>query len=110
MSDDNLLPAENDYSLDELSYIKQKFGLDQKQAEALKYIRDGVPLKNFADILSEEMWLRELLKDMEANQCKVCKKFSSAGRSKALQMFAEWAGLLGSNSKKKSKKTVTFDE
>lgn len=98
------------YTEDDMERLRRTWGLDNKQSEALKLIRDGVPIKNFAEILGEELWLRELLKDLEANQCRHCKKFSSAARSKAIQLIGEWMGLIGNKSKKKSKKTVSFEE
>ncbi len=109
MSSDDI-PAIDGMTLEEFDRIRKAWGLDKKQSEALDLIRKGLPLQNFTELLGEELWLRELLKDLEGNPCRHCKKYSSGARTKALQMFAEWAGLLGSKSKKKSKKTVTFED
>lgn len=98
------------FDLEDFDRIKRKWGLDQEQAEALALIQKGLPLSKFTDILTEEFWIRELLKDLEDRQCQHCKKFSSTARTKALQMYAEWAGLIGNKAKKKSRKEVTFDE
>lgn len=95
--------------LDELERAKHEYGLDEKQARALLYIRKGLPISGFTAVLTEELWLREVLKDLESSQCRECRKFYSAARSKALQLLGEYQGIIGSKNKKKTKREVTFD-
>lgn len=95
--------------LDEIERAKHEYGLDDKQARALCYIRKGLPIRDFTAVLTEELWVREVLKDLEASTCRECKKHYSTARSKALQLFGEYMGIIGNKSKKKVKRTVEFD-
>lgn len=96
--------------LDDIERAQRRFKLDAKQAEALELIRKGLPIADFTQLLGEELWLRELLKDLEGSNCKVCKHKASPARTKAIQFLGEWLGVLGSKAKKKSKREVVFDE
>ncbi len=95
--------------LSDIERAKAEYGLDDKQARALCYIRKGLPLRDFTAVLTEELWVREVLKDLEASTCRECKKHYSAARSKALTLFGEYMGIIGNKSKKKMNRTVTFD-
>ena len=95
--------------LDEIERAKHEYGLDDKQARALLFIRKGLPIKDFTAVLTEELWVREVLKDLEASTCRECRKHYSAARSKALDLFGQYMGILGNKSKKKMNRTVTFD-
>jgi len=97
--------------LDDLERAKHRFKIEEKQADALELIRKNLPIAGFAQLLGEELWLRELLKDLEGKEpCKFCKATCSAARTKALCLLGEWLGVLGSKAKKKSKREVVFDE
>ena len=96
--------------LDELERAQHRFKIETKQAEAMDLIRKGLPIADFAKLLGEDLWLRELLKDLESPCCKLCKSKVSAARSKAIQLLGEWLGTIGSKAKKKSKREVVFDE
>lgn len=97
--------------LGDIEKAKRKFGLETQLTEALDLIRKDLPIQNFSQLLGEDLWLRELLKDLaQPEPCKFCKTKVSAARSKALQVFGEWLGILGSKSKKKSKRDVVFDD
>ena len=95
---------------EEIERIQREWGLDAKQAKALEYIRKGLPLKSFTHILSQELWVREILKDLESNKCRACKRTSGAARSKALDLFGQWIGAIGNKAHKKSSKEVRFEE
>jgi hypothetical protein len=61
--------------------------------------------------MGETLWIREILKDMEGGHpCKFCKTKASAARTKAIQLFGEWLGVIGSKAKKKAKRDVIFDD
>ena len=96
--------------LDDIERAQHKFKLDAKQAEALDLIRKGLPIAGFTALLGEDLWIRELVKDLEGPCCKLCQSKVSAARSKAIQLLGEWLGCVGSKAKKKSKREVVFDE
>lgn len=96
--------------LDDIERAQHRFKFDAKQAEAIDFIRKNLPIAGFSQLLGEELWLRELLKDLEAPPCKVCGHKAGPARSKAIQLLGEWLGCVGSKSKKKSKREVVFDE
>ncbi len=97
--------------LGDLERAKRKYGLDAQLADALELIRKDLPIGNFSQLLGEDLWLREVLKDLEQPvPCKFCKAKCGAARTKALALFGEWLGVLGNKSKKKSKRDVVFDD
>ena len=96
--------------LDDIERAKHRFKFDEKQSEAIAFIRQNLPIAGFSQLLGEELWLRELLKDLEGSDCKVCQKQSGPARSKAIQLLGEWLGVIGSKAKKKTKREVIFDE
>ena len=96
--------------LDDVERVKHRFKLDEKQQEAINFIRQNLPISGFSQLLGEELWLREILKDLEGSNCRVCKRSCGPARTKALQLLGEWLGILGSKAKKKSKREVIFDE
>lgn len=97
--------------LDDVQKAKRKFKFDNQLSDALEYIRNNLPITGFAPLLGEDLWLREVLKDMEPGEpCERCKVKANAARTKALVLLGEWLGVLGSKSKKKSKRDVVFDE
>jgi len=102
---------ESKIELGDLERAKRKFGLETQLSEALDLIRKDLPIQNFSQLLGEDLWLREVLKDLaQPTPCKFCKATVSAARTKALSVFGEWLGILGSKSKKKSKRDVVFDD
>ena len=96
--------------LDDAERAARRFKMDSKQMEAIEYIRKNVPIAGFSQLLGEELWLRELLKDLEGKACPACSRTAGPGRSKALQLLGEWLGVIGNKAKKKSKRDVVFDE
>jgi hypothetical protein len=97
--------------LDDVQKAKRKYRFDNQLEDALDYIRKNMPITGFSGLLGEDLWLREVMKDLEQpDPCKFCKSKVTAARSKALQLFGEWLGVLGNKSKKKSKRDVVFDE
>lgn len=101
-------------SLDDLNDVqkaKRKFKFDNQLEDALDYIRANMPITGFAGLLGEDLWLREVLKDLDQPEpCKFCKVKVGAARTKALVLLGEWIGVIGNKSKKKSKRDVVFDE
>ena len=95
--------------LDQIERAKHEFGLNEKEARALLMIRQGLPLKDFTRVLTEELWVREVIKDLEIGKCKYCSRTAGPARTKALQLMGEWMGILGSKSKKKMNRTVSFE-
>lgn len=101
----------NKIELGDLERAKRKFGLETALSDALDLIRKDLPIQNFSQLLGEDLWLREVLKDLEqVTPCPNCKAKCGAARTKALSLFGEWLGVLGSKSKKKSKRDVVFDD
>lgn len=103
------IPADG-VPLDDIERAQHRFKFDAKQAEAIDFIRKNLPIAGFSQLLGEELWLRELLKDLEGSCCPTCKGKAGAARSKAIQLLGEWLGCVGSKAKKKSKREVVFDE
>lgn len=103
------IPADG-VPLDDIERAKHRFKFDEKQQEAINFIRQNLPIAGFSQLLGEELWLRELLKDLEGSDCRVCQKQAGPARSKAIQLLGEWLGVIGSKAKKKSKREVVFDE
>lgn len=101
----------DELDITEVERARRKFGFDNQLQDALDLIRKDLPIQNFAQLLGEDLWLREVLKDLEQpTPCKFCKSKCGAARTKALALFGEWLGVLGSKSKKKSKREVVFDD
>lgn len=109
MASNDDLPFD-ELSLEEVEAVKREFGLEDKQARAMILIRKGVPIKKIVELFTEEMWLREVAKDLEGWECHACKKHTGAARSKAIQLLGEWMGIIGGKSKKKAKREVTFGD
>lgn len=101
----------SELELGDVERARRKFGFETALADALDLIRKDLPIQNFSQLLGEDLWLREVLKDLEQpTPCKLCKSKCGAARTKALALFGEWLGVLGSKSKKKSKREVVFDD
>lgn len=97
--------------LDDVQKAKRKFKFDNQLQDALDYIKANMPITGFAGLLGDDLWLREVLKDLDQPEpCKFCKVRAGAARTKALVLLGEWLGILGSKAKKKSKRDVVFDE
>lgn len=98
-------------SISELEKAKRKFKFDTQLQDAQELIQKNLPITGFAHLLGEDLWLRELMKDLEQPEpCKFCKVKAHAARTKALALLGEWLGIIGNKSKKKSKRDVVFDE
>jgi hypothetical protein len=77
---------------------EHEFKINGKQERLAKYLAEGLKIEGFLDILSEEMWLREIIKDAMSPNAFV--------RSRALSMWGQYHGWLG---KGKSKKDIKHD-
>lgn len=97
-------------NLDDLEKAQHQFKLDAKQQEALNLIRKDLPIAGFSALLGEDLWLREVLKDLAGSKCKICKHTAGPARSKAIQLLGEFLGIIGNKAKKKSKREVIFDD
>lgn len=80
-----------------------EFKINDQQARIMDYIRANLKIEEFAACLSEEMWLREVLKDVESPNGFI--------RSRALSMWGQYAGWLKKNqAKKEERHEVEFGE
>jgi hypothetical protein len=91
-----------DELLDATRKAKEEFGFNKKQERALDYIRKNIPISGIADILTEDLWLREVLKDVDSP--------NPSTRSKALEMVGKFIGALGGKGAKAGpRKLVEFE-
>lgn len=89
--------------LDDTQKAINEFGLNKKQQRALDYVRKNIPIRDLAEVLTPDLWLREVLKDVESPRPSV--------RSKALEMLGKYLGVLGlKGAKPGQRKTVTFED
>ena len=110
-SPDGALPPNGSLDdLDDVQKAKRKFKFDNQLSDALDYIRANMPITGFAGLLGEDLWLREVLKDLDTEPCSHCQTRAGAARTKALVLLGEWIGVIGNKAKKKSKRDVVFDE
>ena len=72
-------------ALEELA--KGEFKINEKQGRLMEYIAANLKVEDFMNALSEEMWLREILKDVGST--------NSFVRSRALSMWGQYQGWLG---------------
>lgn len=88
-------------SLEEVERASQEYKLDEKQARMLLYIKKNLPISGFSEVLTEELWLREVLKDIDR---------VGFARTQALRMLGEYLGILGKRVPKSKSVNVVFDE
>lgn len=69
-----------------------EFKLNEKQGRLMEYVAANLKVEEFMACLSEEMWLREVLKDVAHQNPFI--------RQRALAMWGQYQGYLG---KKKGK-------
>lgn len=87
--------------LDEIERIKQQYGLQEEQAKMVGYILKNLPIGSIASKLTEDLWLREVLRDIHTSK--------GFPRTRALAMLGQYLGLL----QKKAvgqRKRVVFDD
>jgi len=77
---------------------KGEFKLNDKQGRLMEYITANLKIEDFLNCLSEEMWLREVLKDVASPNPFI--------RQRALGMWGKHQGYLGD---KKTKDKVIKD-
>ena len=79
----------------------QPVELEQSHQELIARVLSEVPLAQLREILSEELWVKEVLKDVDSRIPSV--------RTKALELWGKYLGLLQQKSKAGSKiKEVEF--
>ncbi len=80
-----------------------EYKLAEKQERLRSYIKAGIPISDFIAELSEDMWLREVLKDLDSTNPFV--------RTQALRMWGSYQGFLGKKGQKQEPKIdVEFGE
>ena len=70
---------------------KGEFKLNDKQGRLMEYITANLKIEDFINCLSEEMWLREVLKDVGSD--------SPFVRMNALRMWGSHQGFLSKKNK-----------
>ena len=95
------MPELDDMLLEEAERASHEYKLDAKQARVVEWIRKNLPIAGFANLIGEELWLREIIKDLEK---------PGPARSQALKMLGEYLGVLGKRTQAGKLKTVTIDE
>ncbi len=78
---------------------EHEYKLNEKQRRMMEYVKANIPISGFAEVLTEELWLREILKDVDSENPYV--------RTRALSMLGQYLKITGPNSK--DKKTKAFD-
>jgi len=100
-NDPNDKPEEG-LGLTDQELAEHEYKLDKKFAKARKYISQGIPIKGFSDLLNEEVWLREILKDIENGSASI--------RSRALIMLGQYLGILSDKRKKSHRPVIEINE
>lgn len=81
---------------------EHEFKINDKQDRLAKYIAEGLKIEGFLALLSEEMWLREIIKDAMSPNPFV--------RTRALSMWGQYQGWLGKGKAKGQEKAdVEFE-
>lgn len=89
--------------LDAKAQAAGEYALNNKQERLLEYIRQNIPVSGFLDVLSEDMWLREVLKDVDSKVPSV--------RGNALRMWGQYQGFLHSKGAKPGpRKVIEFED
>lgn len=78
-----------------------EFKLDEKGRRAVEYIKANIAISGFAELITEELWLREILKDVDSTN-PFC-------RTRALSMLAKYLNIGGKGNKKDVKVDVEFE-
>ena len=69
-----------------------EFKVNEKGKRILEYIAANISIEDFATSLSEEVWLREVLKDVSSQNAFI--------RQRAIAMWGQYMGWLGKKQKK----------
>lgn len=77
-----------------------EFKLNSQQKRIMEYAKANIPISGFAELLTEELWLREVLKDVDSPN-PYC-------RTRALSMLQQYLGIGGKGKKKNEKIEVDF--
>jgi len=80
---------------------EHEYKIDEKQQRIMEYVRQDIPISGFAEALTKELWLREVLKDVDSPDPRV--------RSRALHMLGQYMGILGANKPGAKPKQVEVD-
>lgn len=70
---------------------EHEYKLNEKQRRLMQYVKQNIPVSGFAEVLTEELWLREILKDVDSENPYV--------RTRALSMLAQYLKITGPNAK-----------
>lgn len=100
----NVRPTEDRDPLeDELlkEQAEHEYKLDEKQQRLLDYVKANLPISGFAEVLTKELWLREVLKDIDCPDPRI--------RSRALHMLGQYLGILGKDKAAGPKKQIDVE-
>ncbi len=70
---------------------QHEYKLNDKQRRLMEYVKQNIPVSGFAEVLTEELWLREILKDVDSPNPYV--------RTRALSMLGQYLKVTGPNAK-----------
>lgn|SRR3990167_5684058 len=87
--------------LNDIELIKRRFSLDDKAAEAVRYIMQNVQVANLSQIVGADYALRHLIVEIERG--------SGMIKLRALELLMRGLGLF-TPKKKSSAKKVVFDD
>lgn len=71
---------------------EHEYKLNEKQRRLMEYVKANIPISGFAEVLTEELWLREILKDVDSENPYV--------RTRALSMLGQFLKITGPGSGK----------
>lgn len=80
---------------------EHEYKLDEKQQRMMDYIRQNLPIAGFAEVLTKELWLREVLRDIDSPDPRV--------RTRAIHMLGQYLGILGQAKAGAKPKAVDVD-
>lgn len=75
-----------------------EFKVNDKSKRVMEYIAANISIEDFASALTEEIWLREVLKDVSSTNAFI--------RQRAIGMWGQYMGWLGKKQKKDSEDVV----
>ena len=87
-------------SLTDVELLKSRYKLDDRCTEALKLLRQNVPLADIGKLIGEDFWLRQVLSLIE--------DASPMVKARGLEMLGRYLGTF-SNKQKAGAKRVVFE-
>src|SRR6185295_5025383 len=88
--------------LDDTARAAHEFGLNKRVQEAVEFVHKGINIKGLEDLLNDDFWLCEVLRDVKSTNPGV--------RSRALEMLGKYIGALQAKGAKAGpRKVVEFE-